>query len=50
MLRRMKSLSITARAPRDADSAVPLEELLSYQICILAKLIERTSASELDKA
>ena len=41
-----------ARPSREADSAgaVPLEELLSYQICILAKLIERTSASELDKA
>jgi DNA-binding MarR family transcriptional regulator len=41
-----------ARPLRDSEtaSAVPLEELLSYQICILAKLIERTSASELDKA
>jgi len=50
----MKALPATARAPREPDSvnvgAVPLEELLSYQICILAKLIERTSASELDKA
>lgn len=45
---------LAARAPReaanDSPGAVPLEELLSYQICILAKLIERTSASELDKA
>ncbi len=46
----MRTPPATARAPREADSAVPLEELLSYQICILAKLIERTSASELDKA
>jgi DNA-binding MarR family transcriptional regulator len=48
----MKPLPDSARAPREADSdgAVPLEDLLSYQICILAKLIERTSASELDKA
>lgn len=46
----MKPLS--ARAPRETDAAdaVPLEDLLSYQLCILAKLIERTSASELDKA
>ena len=43
---------LPARAPRESDDAgaVPLEELLSYQLCILAKLIERTSASELDKA
>ena len=39
-----------ARTPRESDresdsgSAAPLEELLSYQICILAKLIERASA------
>ena len=47
----MKPLPAAARArPGEAESAVPLEELLSYQICILAKLIERTSASELDKA
>jgi DNA-binding MarR family transcriptional regulator len=48
----MKPASAIARAPREASSAsaVPLEDLLSYQICILAKLIERTSASELDKA
>jgi DNA-binding MarR family transcriptional regulator len=48
----MKPAASAARAPRETDSAraVPLEELLSYQICILAKLIERTSASELDKA
>ncbi len=44
---------LPARAPRETDAeagAVPLEDLLSYQICILAKLIERASASELDKA
>jgi DNA-binding MarR family transcriptional regulator len=45
---------LPARAPRETEiantGAVPLEDLLSYQICILAKLIERTSASELDKA
>jgi DNA-binding MarR family transcriptional regulator len=48
----MKALQTAARAPRESESvgAVPLEELLSYQLCILAKLIERTSASELDKA
>ena len=48
----MKPLPASARAPRETASAgaVPLEELLSYQICILAKLIERTSASELDEA
>ena len=48
----MKPAVSAARAPRETDSAnaVPLEGLLSYQICILAKLIERTSASELDKA
>jgi DNA-binding MarR family transcriptional regulator len=43
---------LPARAPRESESAgaVPLDELLSYQICILAKLIERISATELDKA
>lgn len=50
----MKPLPASARAPRETDrvgaGAMPLEELLSYQICILAKLVERTSASELDKA
>jgi DNA-binding MarR family transcriptional regulator len=46
----MKPLPVRARREADSDSAVPLEDLLSYQICILAKLIERTSASELDKA
>ena len=48
----MKPLPARARRETDGDgaSAVPLEELLSYRICILAKLIERTSASELDKA
>lgn len=48
----MKPLPARTRRENDSDSAsaVPLEELLSYQICILAKLIERTSASELDKA
>jgi DNA-binding MarR family transcriptional regulator len=51
----MRSNSATVRAPREAESdrssggAVPLEDLLSYQLCILAKLIERTSATELDK-
>lgn len=45
----MKPVSV--RTPREAGpaAAVPLEDLLSYQICILAKLIERTSAAELGK-
>ena len=47
----MKPAVSAARAPRETDSAnaVPLEDLLSYRLCILAKLIERTSATELDK-
>jgi hypothetical protein len=46
----MKPLPVRAGREADSDRAVPLEDLLSYQICIRAKLIERTSATEHDNA
>jgi DNA-binding MarR family transcriptional regulator len=42
----MTAASAAKRAER-AGAAMPLEELLTYRVCILAKMMDRASASEL---
>lgn len=44
-----RSLPATATAPEPGDAAIQIEDLLTYQVCILAKMMERASAGELGR-